>query len=160
MKVRLTLGASLTILLATRWASATQPWLADRRYGEGIGIRAGRFELHPGVSAEFGYDSNFFQRSDTVGEPVEDAWRLRVTPSLTLSTLSERRRGSEAVGAPPAFTMSANLFLAYSELFGSSDVSKQRNLDAGVGAKVDISPGRPFGADIYADYLRNGEPSN
>lgn len=159
MKVRLTLGASLSLLLATSVASATQPWLADRRYGEGIGIRAGRFEFHPGVSAEFGYDSNFFQRADSIDPAVADAWRLRVTPSLTLSTLTERRRGSEAVGAAPAFTMGANAFLAYSELFGD-EVSDQRNLDAGVGAKVDIAPSRPFGADLYGDYLRNGEPSN
>jgi hypothetical protein len=159
MKVRLITGASLSLLLATSVASATQPWLADRRYGEGIGIRAGRFEFHPGVSAEFGYDSNFFQRADSVDPPVADAWRLRVTPSLTLSTLTERRRGSEGVSAAPAFTMAANAFLAYSELFGD-EVSDQRNLDAGVGAKVDIAPQRPFGADLYADYLRSGEPSN
>jgi hypothetical protein len=55
--------------------------------------------------------------------------------------------------------MAANAFLSYSELFGD-EVSNQRNVDVGVGAKVDIAPSRPFGADLYADYLRNGEPSN
>jgi hypothetical protein len=158
MKVRLTLGASVSLLLVASAATAAQPWLNDRKFGEGIGIRVGRFELHPGISAEFGYDSNFFQRAPSE-DPV-DAWRLRITPSLTLSTLSERRRGSEAVGAAPMLSMSANVFAAYSELFGSEDISKQRNLDAGVGLKVDVAPQRPFGADFYADYLRTGEPSN
>jgi len=158
MNVRLTVAASLSVVLAAGAASAAQPWIEDRRYGEGIGIRAGRFELHPGISAEFGYDSNFFQRADSEG-PV-DAWRLRVTPSLTLSTLSERRRGSEAVGAAPMLNLSANLFASYSEIFGSAEVSDQRRLDAGVGVKADIAPQRPFGADIYGDFVRNGEPSN
>jgi hypothetical protein len=160
MNVRLTLGASVSLLLVAGVASAAQPWLADRRYGEGIGLRAGRFEFHPGISAEFGYDTNFFQRADTIDPPPADAFRLRVTPSLTMSTLTERRRGSQAVGAPPMLTMAANAFVSYSEIFGSDEVSDQRNVDAGVGAKVDVAPQRPFGADFYADYLRNGEPSN
>jgi hypothetical protein len=160
MKVRLTLGTSLGLLLVAGAASAAQPWLADRRYGEGIGLRAGRFEFHPGVSAEFGYDSNFFQRADTIDPPPEDAFRLRVTPSVTMSTLTERRLGSQPAGAPPMLTMNANAFVSYSEIFGSDEVSDQRNVDAGIGAKVDIAPKRPFGVDFYGDYLRNGEPSN
>jgi hypothetical protein len=160
MKVRLTLGASVSLLLVASAASAAQPWLADRRYGEGIGLRAGRFEFHPGISAEFGYDSNFFQRADTIDPPVTDAWRLRITPSLSLSTVSARRGGSQAVGAPPMLTMAAKAFVSYSEVFGSEDLSDQRNVDAGVGAKVDIAPQRPLGADLYADFVRNGEPSN
>jgi hypothetical protein len=57
-------------------------------------------------------------------------------------------------------TMSANAFLAYSQLFGSDDVSEQSDLDAGVGFNVNVAPQRPFGADFYADYLRSAEPSN
>ena len=148
------------MLLAAGVASAAQPWIEDRRYGEGIGIRAGRFELHPGIAAEFGYDSNFFQRASSIDPAPVDAWRLRVTPSLTLSTLNERKRGSEAVGTAPMLNLSANLFASYSEIFGSSQVSDQRRLDAGVGMRADIAPQRPFGADIYGDFVRNGEPSN
>jgi hypothetical protein len=161
MNVRLTLAASLSVLLVAGVASAAQPWLEDRRYGEGIGIRAGRFELHPGIAAEFGYDSNFFQRADSGERPPVDAWRLRITPSLTLSTVTERRRGSEAVGATPMLNLSANLFGSYSEIFGSSpDLDNQRRFDLGAGVKADIAPQRPFGADVYADFVRNGEPSN
>jgi hypothetical protein len=64
------------------------------------------------------------------------------------------------VGAPPLLTMSANLFFSYSEVLGSDEVSDQRNYDAGVGVRADIAPQRPFGADIYGDYVRSGEPSN
>lgn len=158
MNGRLIFAASVTLLLVAGSAGAAQPWLQDRRYGEGIGIQAGRFELHPGVATEFGYDSNFFLRADS--EHPADAWRFRVTPSLTLKTLTPRRAGTEAVGAAPMFNLRANTFFSYSEVFGSKEVSDQRNFDAGVGGAVDIAPQRPVGADVYADFVRNGEPSN
>ena len=85
MKSWLTLAAAALLGTVSVQASAQQPWLADRRYGEGIGVRVGDLELHPGVAAEVGYDSNYFLRA-----PSEDplaAYRLRVTPSITLSTL-------------------------------------------------------------------------
>jgi hypothetical protein len=159
MKLRLTVVATSAILTLSSVAAAQQPWLQDRRYGEGIGLRTGNFELHPSIAAEFGYDSNYFQRAETE-PPVEDAFRLRVTPSLTLSTLTERRLGSEAVKADQDFTMAAGVFAAYNELFGSDLVSEQRHLDAGASVAVNISPQKRFGGDIYGDFLRQGEPSN
>jgi hypothetical protein len=159
MSFRYQLPAAFLVFAISGSALAQeQTWLQDRRYGEGIGIQTGNFELHPGLAAEFGYDTNFFQRADS--EDVEDAFRLRVTPSLTLSTLSQRRAGSAPLGAPPLLTMSARLFFSYSEVLGSDQVSEQRNFDAGIGARADIAPQRPFGADIYADFLRSGQPSN
>jgi len=160
MNGRLTLAASLTLLLVAGSAGAAQPWLQDRRYGEGVGIQAGRFELHPGLAAEFGYDSNFFLRAPS--ENPVDAWRLRITPSLSLRTITPRRAGSEAVGLPPMFNLRANTYFAYSEVFGSKELTNpsQRNFDAGVGGALDIAPQRPLGADLYADFVRNGEPSN
>lgn len=160
MNGRLTFAASVTLLLVAGSAGAAQPWLQDRQYGEGIGIQAGRFELHPGVAAEFGYDSNFFLRAPS--ENPVDAWRFRVTPSLSLKTVTPRRAGSEAIGAAPMFNLRANTYFAYSEVFGSKEVTSpsQRNFDAGVGGALDIAPQRPLGADIYADFVRNGEPSN
>src|SRR3954447_15816518 len=92
MKSCLTLAA--TVLLGAishqAHAQAQQPWLADRAAGEGIGVRVGNLELHPGIAAEVGYDSNYFLRA-----PAEDplaAYRLRVTPSISLSTLGPQRR--------------------------------------------------------------------
>jgi hypothetical protein len=158
MNLRLILAASLSSVLVAGAASAAQPWLQDRRYGEGIGLRAGRFEFHPSISTEFGYDSNFFQRADN--EHPVDAWRLRVTPSLTLATISERRRGTTDIAATPMVEFQANTFVSYSELFGSSEVTDQRRFDVGVGGRAEIAPKRPLGADVYADFVRNGEPSN
>jgi hypothetical protein len=162
MNLRLTIAASLIAVLGTSVASAAQPWLEDRRYGEGIGLRVGRFELHPSISAEFGYDSNFFQRADTIDPKPVDAWRLRVTPSLTLSTLSGRRLGGadSAQTQKPMLQLQGNAFVSYSELFGNPQVTDQRNFDIGVGGKADIAAGRPLGGDVYVDYVRNGEPSN
>src|SRR5438045_844834 len=81
-----------------------QMWLKDRRYGEGIGIRTGDLELHPGIAGEFGYDSNYFLRSDRdrpPNGPVVDTLRLRITPSLSLSTISAQRREAEGGGTEP-----------------------------------------------------------
>ena len=157
MNLRLILAASLSGVLVAGAASAAQPWLQDRRYGEGIGLRAGRFEFHPSISTEFGYDSNFFLRANN--ENPVDAWRLRVTPSLTLQTVSERRRGTD-LASTPMLDLQANTFVSYSELFGSSQVRDQRNFDVGVGGHAQIAPKRPLSGDVYADFIRNGEPSN
>ena len=55
-------GLILTCVAETAHAqSERQPWLADRRFEGGAGVRSGSFELHPGVAGELGYDSNFFQ---------------------------------------------------------------------------------------------------
>ena len=89
MKLRLTLAATSAVLTFSSFAAAQQPWITDDRYGQGAGIRTGNFELHPSLAAEFGYDSNYFQRAETE-PPIEDAFRLRVTPALSLSTLTER----------------------------------------------------------------------
>jgi hypothetical protein len=159
MRLRLTIAATLAATTIAGSAAAQQAWLQDRRYGQGIGLRAGNLEFHPSLAAELGYDSNYFQRAKTE-RPIYDAWRLRVTPSLTLSTLKQRLRESEAVGTPPAVSFSLGAFLAYNELFGSDEVSSERHFDAGVGGRVDLLPSRPVGFDLYADYLRSGEPSN
>ena len=109
MKSRLFFGALLgaTVCSTNAWAQA---WLGNRDL-EGPGIRTGNWEMHPGVAAEFGYDSNYFQRADSQVEeenigPVEDTWRLRVTPSFVIRTVDKRldEAGAEA-GALPLFSL-------------------------------------------------------
>src|SRR3954463_12513801 len=96
-------------------AAQDQVWLKDRRYTEGIGYRVGDFELHPGVAAEFGYDSNPLYRASS--EAPIGALRLRLPPSLSFSTLSAQRR--EAVpGTPlPSIEFRGALALTYNEFF-------------------------------------------
>jgi hypothetical protein len=139
-------------------ASGQQPWTADRRYGEGIGIRTGDVELHPGVSGEFGYDSNYFQRSPDEG-PVS-ALRLRVTPSFSLSTIGAQRREAAGLGEPPKVNFRTGLYVSYNELFGSSEVSAQRHFAAGADLKLDVMPERPWGFDAYGNLVRTVEPNN
>ncbi len=167
MKLRAFLVATLGVASLTLSASAqTQPWLKDRKSGEGIGIRTGNLELHPGVAGELGYDSNYFQNDSAEQDgPVVSMIRLRVTPHLTLSTLGSQRRGEGDQGAPPKLNFRAGVFGSYNELIAtdsqfSDTASDQRHFNAGANFALDILPQRPWGFDLYGDYLRTVEPSN
>jgi hypothetical protein len=161
MKQRLVLAAVLAAAAIPLPAHAQQ-WLADRRLKEGMGIRVGDLELHPALGGEFGYDSNYFQTATN----ERSSYRIRVTPSLTLSTLGPMRRSeAAAAGAPPALAFRAGVYAAYNELIAtksadSDTFSNQRHVDVGANARIDINPQRPFGADIFGDFERIGEPTS
>jgi len=165
MKFCLTLAA--TVLLGAisleAHAQAQQPWLADRRYGEGIGIRVGNLELHPGISGEVGYDSNYFLRAPSE-TPVLSAYRLRVTPSISLSTLGEQRsRGGAA--AQPSVVFRGGAYASYNELIAtdskySSELSDQRHVDLGSDINLNFLPAGRVGGDTYLNFVRQGQPSN
>lgn len=167
MKIRLTYAV---LALGVGYSGAAfaqdQVWLKDRRYGEGVGIRTGDVELHPGIAGEFGYDSNYFLRSGAANEPVIDTLRLRITPSFSLSTISQQRRESEGGGGePPKVMFRAGAALSYSEFFAtksqySDAMTKQRNFGALANLQLTILPQRPFGGDLSADFLRTVQPSN
>lgn len=149
-----------TLLLAPKVASAQQ-WLKDRRYQEGEGIRAGDLELHPGIGGEVGYDSNWFLRSSSTdpriinGNPVEGGV-IRITPSLTLSTLGAQR----TEGAPPgpvAFT--AGIAATYREFIGPQELRDQRNVSGNAFVRADINRGKPVGFDVFATYQRLIQPA-
>lgn len=146
-----TLGFTLTAITTTsaHAQSQAQPWLGDRRFGGGIGIRAGDLELHPGVAGEVGYDTNFFQAAGEVtppgvaavippqyrpvlpdgtsfgergffNEPTVGTFRFRVTPSLTLRTLGpQRTEGDDADALPPKMSLEASLSASYNELIAT-----------------------------------------
>jgi len=165
------LGAFLatTLLVASASLSAAaqsaQPWIKDRRFSEGIGYRTGNLELHPGVGAELGYDSNYFMLADDEGSKI-DVVRLRVTPSLSLSTLGPQRRGETAGAAPPSLNFRASVFASYNKLFATDSandeaVSNNDNaVNVGAGFTLDVLPQRPWGFDLYGDFVRSAEPSN
>jgi hypothetical protein len=155
----------------TAGADAPQ-WLKDRRYNEGIGIRTGDLELHPGIAGEVGYDSNYFLRSDKTGAnienaapnaPVISAAAFRITPSLYLSTLGAQRREGDYTTPQPSVAFRAGVNATYRAFVGLSnnqsgnqnnDITQQDNLGGAADARVDILPGRPFGADLFATYAR------
>lgn len=173
LKFAALLGATMWSGVAQAQSDAvnSQPWIADRALGEGAGIRTGNFELHPGVAAEFGYDSNFFQRADSEIErqsigPVIDAFRLRVTPSLSLRTLDRRASmGPGDPGEPPKLRFQLGSYAAYNEFFAldsqySDALNRQRRLSGGINADLVLLPQRPWSVDVHGGYRRIVEPSN
>jgi hypothetical protein len=140
-----------------------QTWLKDRRYGEGIGIRAGDLELHPGIAGEFGYDSNYLLRAPS--ENPIDTFRLRITPSFSLSTVNAQRREGEAPTEPPKVAFRAGIAASYSEFIATKSenaalMRDQRNVGASGNLQLTILPQRPFSVDLGTDFLRTVQPSN
>jgi hypothetical protein len=157
---------SIAVLACTVTMSLTanaQEWLRDRRYREGVGIRAGNLELHPGVAAEAGYDSNYLQRADS--ENPLAFWRFRITPHLSLSTLGPQRRGPDAEPASVEFSASV---AATGELLvaaeGSSEAEtaaeNQRDVSLDASFNAGFFPKGRFGGDVYGNFRRATEPSN
>jgi hypothetical protein len=147
----------------------TPQWLQDRRYNEGIGVRTGDLEIHPGVAGEMGYDSNWFLRSDKQGAdngppntPPIPALSFRVTPSLYLSTLGPERREGDVAPQPPSVAFRAGVNATYRAFIGlgsdasqpQNDVSRQDNIGGAADARLDILPTRPLGAALFANYAR------
>ena len=169
MKFCLTLAATVLLGAISLEAHAQQPWLADRRYGEGIGVRVGNLELHPGIAAEVGYDSNYFLRSGTVNglvnEPTLAAYRLRVTPSISLSTLGPQRREANGPNAVQTAIFRGSAYAAYNELIAadsahSSEFSDQRHVDMGADMSLQLFPQAQVGPDAYVNFIRSVQPSN
>lgn len=152
MKARFPLIAACALALLPKAAFA-QAWVSSPDFSEGIGIRAGNFELHPSVGAEFGYDSNYYRSSESEG--VVDVLKLRVTPSLTLSTLGAARRNA---ATPPDVNFSAGAYASYHEVFplsdGESDARQTRNVSVGVDSKLNVFPARKVGFDLLAAFVR------
>jgi hypothetical protein len=173
MRVAFAAGAAGVVLLATK-VSTAQEWTKDRRIGDGKGWQTGDFELHPGIGAEFGYDSNYFLRSDAndvrntnsaPAAPVRDGEVLRITPSVTFNTVN-RAAGVEGAGQP-SFALKGGLFGSYWQFFGAKELSDQSNATAGANVRLDILPNRPVGAAVFVNYARalmpnaaNGNPDN
>jgi hypothetical protein len=159
------LTAVLTFaLLPTVSYAQDQPWLKDRRYREGAGIRAGDFELHPGLAAEFGYDSNYFRRADDPDEDPIGSLRLRITPSFSLSTLGPQRREG---GPPPTLEFRAGIAATYNEFFpvsgsdaGQDLMSDQRNIGGTLDLRLDILPQREWFGSVFGHLGRSIQPSN
>jgi hypothetical protein len=177
MKTSVLIAALVTggLIATGAHAQEARPWLKDRAYGEGAGIRTGDVELHPGAAVELGYDSNYFQRAGTgpapgfLDERLISAVILRPTLSLSLSTLGAQRRAGDTAGRePPKVNFTAGVGASYFELLAvnaatphdESVARGQRNVSALANAKLDILPEGPWGADILGDFTRTIQPSN
>src|SRR5436190_17459143 len=112
MKFRFLIAALAVAWLGHSATARAQAFLQDPRVAEGLGVKAGDWELHPGVAGEVGYDSNYFQAAGNDAappgrEPVIDAWRFRVTPSISFSSHG-KRSGLEGGGPPPTLLLTGN----------------------------------------------------
>lgn len=173
MKPRFLIAAAVATLASLSTNVWAQAFLSDPRVTNGLGVKAGSLELHPGVAGEFGYDSNYFLRSGATtngpgtatAEPLIGAYRLRITPSLSFVTYG-RRAGEEGAGPPPSVNFSGNLAASYNALFASdskysTEVSNQsNNVSATAGLGADILPSKPVGVDIGGSFARVVEASN
>jgi hypothetical protein len=150
---------------STQAIAQDQLWLKDRKYTEGAGIRLGDFELHPGLAAEVGYDSNYLRRADADG--VGGSVRLRVTPSLSLSTLGPQRSGGAGTSTPPDVEFRGTASLTYNEFFAVSaptpavkdNLSNSRNIGGNLDLNLNIFPRREWSGSIYAGVGRTSQPS-
>lgn len=166
MKYRLLILAIVTaaLVLPSVAAAQDQLWLKNRRYREGVGIRVGDFELHPGLAAEFGYDSNYFRRANDPDEDPIGSLRLRITPHFSLSTLGPQRRKD---APPPPLAFRAGIAATYNEFFpvsgsaaGQDLMKDQRNVGGTLDARLDILPQREFFGSIFGNLGRSITPSN
>jgi len=163
-------------LLLPRVAAAqsdSPQWLQDRKYNEGIGVREGDFELHPGIGGEVGYDSNYFLRSSGSGF-ANSGGAPAFARRFRHSSFASRRRSifPPSSAAPrerrrspaPQRAVSRGYQRHLPRVIGLSsdpvakqpqnDISAQRNIGGTADARMEISPERPFGAVLYANYGR------
>jgi len=162
MKRSLCAALAAGAVLGASGAAEAQVWLSDRALAEGRGIRAGNFELHPGIGAEFGFDSNTFYRSssDAAGRSLSSpsALRLRITPSFSVSTLgSQRLQNSESAASQPTVNFRAGLGLGIHLFFspdGTENVSTLNGVDGRASIRADFFPGRTWQFSIGDEYQR------
>ncbi len=139
--------------------ASAQVWLQDRQLTQGRGIRAGNFELHPGVGAEFGYDSNVFYAPAV---PVS-ALRLRVTPSFTVNSLGPQRSANSDAPATalPTVNFRGGIALIYHEfisLDSTRSTSNLRNLGVEGNLRFEFFPGRTWQFVLADDFTRTIQP--
>ncbi len=157
------LAGLLAVAISGSAAAQEQTWLRDPKVGEGVGYRVGSLELHPGFAGEFGYDSNMFLRNSD--ENVVDVWRIRITPSLSLSTLKGERNEDNGLRK---IEFSAGLAATYNEYIangnddsgGVDKVSDFRNIGANANINLVINPNGPFGGRLHGSVIRTVQPSN
>jgi hypothetical protein len=185
MKPRFLFAALAAVYASYSAGAHAQAFLGDPRLSEGKGIQAGAFELHPGIAAEGGYDSNFFGKSGrgpgelvpadkrppgTAAtsvyreEEIINSYKLRITPSLSFTTYG-RREGEQGGGAArPAVIFGGRLAASYNALFPvgpqADTVQDQNNVALLGGLNANIFPDRVWGADAAVDYTRVVDASN
>jgi hypothetical protein len=119
---------------------------------EGPGIKLGeRLVLHPGIAAEFRWDSNvFFEPTNPTS-----AFLFRLLASLDMATRPPQRGGD----APHAIDFRLHLGADYNEyLTGDVSISQHRAFGVQAGLLLTILPMHPFTIDVFDNYVRTSQP--
>ena len=110
---------AVAVVLGSAWAltwsppASAQEWLRDRRIGEGPAYQVGDFEIHPGLGAEIGYDSNYLGRSDKTsttlanGSPNFPPLDTAGAEDYSLPLALERRTSAQGQNPPVGVSRSA-----------------------------------------------------
>ena len=153
------------VLAPAASGAAQNAWLADRARTEGPGFRVGDFELHPGIGAEVGWDSNLYFTDDNPiprsdGRGRVDTGLLRITPHFLFSTVGARRRTEgeardDTGGSPPSVAFRGGVSAAYYEFFSDPN---RRNLDVSGTVRLQVLPERPFSFTLWDTFTRGIRP--
>src|SRR5262249_34697791 len=122
-------GPAAAVLLCASSASA-QEWLKDRRFSDGQGWNAGDLQFQPSIAGEVGEDANGSLRPDKTGfvnsapaAPVTDGGVIRITPSVTVNTLTGPRGGASPEGTgTPSVDFKGGLAASYYEFIGRQEL--------------------------------------
>jgi len=166
----LALASSIAAPLLVSRPAHAQGWLSDRRYTEGIGIKAGDFEIHPGLGGEAGFDSNWFQRTyndgfvnGCPGACPAAAGVFRLTGSIYVSTLQAQRKEGDQNAEPPKVNFRLGAAVTQRFFVGDQEILNQNGLDglsANLNARLDALPQRPFSFGVQAGYDRVVNPNS
>ncbi len=133
--------------------SRAQIFLQDRAATEGPGFRVGRLELHPGVLAEMGYDSNVFLEN----EDPRDSMILRAGAHFDVATVGQQRRseGDAAQADPAKVAFRAGAAAVYYHYFFDR---LRDNVAADGHFDVSYRPNRVFALNVRELFRRSIRP--
>ncbi len=142
--------------VAPRVEAQTTNWLSDRNRLQGPGFRVGRLELHPGIAAEMGYDSNvFYESTNPEGNAI-----LRLTGHTDISTLGAERREEGEQQAQPrtehrAVQFRGGVGASYYNFLRSR---AHDNVEVDVYANTVVNPDGRFSVRLADAYARTIQP--
>lgn len=158
-KLRLSFAVLVAVGASTAAHAQGPGWLEDRARAQGPGFRVGNLELHPGVGAEVGYDSNiFYEDSDGPRSPQGSAL-FRISPHVFLSTLTQaREQEGEARGegnSAPMFDFKAGI-ASQIYLFLADQARHNVGLDGNF--DLTINPKGRVGVQLFDHFSRTVRP--
>ena len=155
MRYVLQLGFALALAAVFLWQSAVAAQGVDegRAGSEGPGIKAGRLVLHPGLSAEGGYDSNVFLQD----ENEEDSFILRLSGYLDIATEppQRQREGETNAGEPQKIDFRGGIGFQYYQYFIDS-IAPNSAADAHI--DFAYNPSRVFSLQVRDVFRRTVRP--